>query len=98
MREQLVAGVGADAVVEPAAQLGRELDLMRHIDAEGPRYAAARAAGEFDTAAVIAGEVSGLVHDVPPARDIVLRTIAEAETLLRGPYDRANRPEPAITR
>ena len=78
--------------------LGRELDLMRHIDAEGARYAAARAAGEFDTAAVIAGEVSGLVHDVPPARDIVLRTIAEAETLLRGPYDRANRPEPAITR
>lgn len=78
--------------------MGRELDLLRQIETEAPRYAAARAAGEFDTAAVIAGEVSGLVHDVPPARDIVLRIAAEADALMAGPYDRSNRHMPAVPR
>src|SRR4029077_16389617 len=40
---------------------GREGDLLQHQDEEGERYAAARAAGDFDTAAVIAGEVVDLI-------------------------------------
>jgi nitronate monooxygenase len=36
---------------------GREAELLQHQDQEAARYAAARAAGDFDTAAVIAGEV-----------------------------------------
>jgi nitronate monooxygenase len=61
---------------------GRELDLLRSIDAEGPRYAAARAAGDFDTAAVIAGEAAALIHDIPSAADVVLRMIGAASGLL----------------
>lgn len=52
--------------------------------------------GECDTAAVVAGEVSGLVHDIPPARDIVLRIAAEADALMAGQYDRSNRHMPAV--
>jgi nitronate monooxygenase len=37
-------------------------------------------------AAVIAGEACGLIHDVPPAGEIVERVVAEAERLL--PADR----------
>ncbi|MDE2369279.1 MAG: nitronate monooxygenase [Burkholderiales bacterium] len=62
---------------------GRELDLMRAIDAEGPRYAAARAAGNFETAAVIAGEAVALIHDIPNAGEVIERMIGMATALLR---------------
>jgi nitronate monooxygenase len=47
-------------------------------------YADAKAAGNFDIAAVIAGESVGLIHDVPPAADIVDRIVAEADQILLG--------------
>ena len=53
-------------------------------DKEAERYAAARAAGDFDTAALIAGEVVDLIADVPPAAQIVERMMATATTLLVG--------------
>ena len=45
-------------------------------------YAAARDRGDFDVAAVIAGEASALIDDIPPAREIVERIVAEAERLM----------------
>lgn len=62
---------------------GREAELTQTIETEAPRYAAARAAGDFDTAAVIAGESLGLIRDLPGAADIVTRTVAQAESLLQ---------------
>jgi nitronate monooxygenase len=63
---------------------GRETDLLQQQDKEAERYAAARAAGDFDTAAVIAGEVVDLIADVPPAAEIVERMMTTATTLLVG--------------
>jgi len=62
--------------------LGRETDLLRQIDVEAARYAAAAEAGDFDTAVVYAGEVVDLVNDVPPAGVIVERVVSEATRLL----------------
>lgn len=62
--------------------LGRELELLRNAELEGERYLAARAAEDFDIAAVIAGESSGLIHEVLPAAAIVERVAAEAARLL----------------
>lgn len=62
--------------------LGRELELLRAADVEGERYLAARAAEDFDIAAVIAGESSGLIHEVLPAAAIVDRLVTEAAGLL----------------
>ena len=45
-------------------------------------YAAARERGDFDIAGVIAGDACALIHDIPPAREIVERIVAEAEALL----------------
>src|SRR5271166_1090657 len=61
---------------------GREIELIRHLDEEAEKYAAARAAGDFDTAAVIAGEAAGLIHDIPPAAELIERVVHEASTLL----------------
>jgi nitronate monooxygenase len=62
--------------------LGREEQLMQCIDEEAQRYAEARERGDFDTAAVIAGEAVGLIHDLPPAAEIVERIVSEASSLL----------------
>jgi len=61
---------------------GREIELMRHLDEESAKYTAARKAGDFDIAAVIAGEAAGLIHDIPTARDVIKRVVHEASDLL----------------
>ena len=64
--------------------MGREVELMQNVKVVVAEYAAARAAGNFDIAAVIAGESVGLIHDIPPAGEIVDRIITEAEQILGG--------------
>jgi nitronate monooxygenase len=64
--------------------MGREVELMQNVAAVAADYAAARAAGNFDVAAVIAGEGVGLIHDIPPAGVIVERISAEADQILAG--------------
>lgn len=61
---------------------GREIELMQRADEVATEYAAARAAGNFDVAAVFAGESVGLIHDIPPAAEIVDRIVTEADQIL----------------
>jgi nitronate monooxygenase len=63
---------------------GRELAMLQNAEAVAAEYAEAKAAGNFDIAAVIAGEAVGLIHDIPPAGEIVERLIKEAGALLDG--------------
>ncbi|MGA2128773.1 MAG: nitronate monooxygenase [Xanthobacteraceae bacterium] len=62
--------------------LGREAELVAQGEEVARDYAAARERADFDVAAVIAGEASALIHDIPPAGEIVERVVAEAERLL----------------
>ncbi len=62
--------------------LGRENELETRMELVGREYAAARERGDFDVAAVIAGESCALIHDIAPAGEIVERIIAEAERLV----------------
>jgi nitronate monooxygenase len=57
--------------------------LLRHLGPEQRRYAAARNTGDFDVAAVIAGEAVDLVHAVAPAGRIVADLVAGATAELR---------------
>jgi nitronate monooxygenase len=61
---------------------GHEIELLRHLDEESAKYLAARQAGDFDIAAVIAGEAAGLIHDIPSVQEIMDRVVHEASTLL----------------
>ena len=63
---------------------GREIELMQRADQVETEYAAARVAGNFDVAAVFAGEAVGLIHDIPPAAEIVDRIVTEADQILSG--------------
>ena len=63
---------------------GREAELMQHQAEEAARYDKARETGDFDTAAVIAGEAVDLIADIPPAAEVVDRMVKEASALLAG--------------
>ena len=63
---------------------GREAELMQHQAAEATRYDKARESGDFDTAAVIAGECVDMIGDIPPAAEVVERIAKEASALLAG--------------
>jgi nitronate monooxygenase len=64
--------------------IGREVELLQNVHAVAAEYAAAKAAGNFDIAAVIAGEAVGLIHDIPAAAEIVDRIVTEADQILSG--------------
>lgn len=56
--------------------------------AEGGGYAEAVARGDADGAPAIIGEAVGLIRDIAPAGEIVVRMAAEAEALLGGGWRR----------
>jgi nitronate monooxygenase len=64
--------------------MGREVELMQNVARVAADYAAAKASGNFDVAAVIAGDAVGLIHDIPPAAEIIERVATEAQQLLAG--------------
>jgi nitronate monooxygenase len=64
--------------------MGCEVELLQNVKAVAAEYAAAKSAGNFDIAAVIAGEAVGLIHDIPKAGEIVERITLEAEQILQG--------------
>ena len=62
--------------------LGHEDELEARAEQVGRDYAVARERGDFDVAAVIAGEASALIHDIPTAGEIVQRIVVDTERLL----------------
>lgn len=63
---------------------GREAELMQHQTEEAARYDKARQDGDYETAAVIAGECADMIADIPPAAQVVERIAKEAAALLAG--------------
>lgn len=61
---------------------GREDELRRNLEEESTKYAAARKVGNFDIAAVIAGESAGLVREIAPVREVMDRIVHDASALL----------------
>ena len=64
--------------------MGREIELLQNMPAVAVEYAAARAARNFDIAVVFAVEAVGLIHDIPPAAEIVERIVSEADQIMLG--------------
>jgi len=62
---------------------GREGSLEQWQAQEAARYEAARAADDLETTVLFAGEGLDLIHDCPPAAEIVRRMVGEAEALLK---------------
>jgi nitronate monooxygenase len=78
--------------------IGREVELLQNVRTVAADYAAAKVAGNFDVAAVIAGESVGLIHDIPPAGEIVERIAAEADQVMFGRRNSATASKAASVR
>jgi nitronate monooxygenase len=63
---------------------GRELEMLQDVERISADYDRALEAGDFDVAAVIAGQAVGLIEDVLPARVIIDRMVDQADRLLKG--------------
>jgi nitronate monooxygenase len=74
--------------------MGREAELIHNVEAVAADYAAARDAGNFDVAGVFAGDGVGLIHDIPPAAEIVERIVTEADQILSGRRNFPASPQP----
>ena len=61
---------------------GREDELRANPEAARTAFDAAVAAGDYSGANVTVGEVTGLIHDLPPAGDVLRQITSEAEQLL----------------
>jgi nitronate monooxygenase len=57
---------------------GRERELEASIDVEHERFWSAFRAGDADNSGVLMGEVSGIIHDAPPAARLVGDMVAQA--------------------
>ena len=62
--------------------LGREEELRGLGRSVGDRLAEARSRDDPEEMNLLAGEVVGLIHDLPSARDVLERVVREAEGLL----------------
>jgi len=72
--------------------MGREVELMQNMATVSADYATAKRARNFDIAGVFAGEATALIHDIPPAAEIVGRIVAEAEQIMSGKQNSAAMP------
>jgi nitronate monooxygenase len=69
---------------------GREPELKAALDREGPAYAQAARTGDPNATAVIVGEATGLIRDVPAAASVLERMVAQA-------VDRLGAAHPLVT-
>jgi len=64
---------------------GREQQLAEEINEQREAYETAFVARDFDHAAVIVGEATGMLKDIPTAGDLIEEIVAEAEACLAHP-------------
>lgn len=62
---------------------GREWELRARQPEVAAALDKARGTGDADNASLLIGQDAGLIHDLPPAGEIVERIVAEAEALLK---------------
>jgi len=62
---------------------GREWELRARQPEAAAALQQAMETGDADNASLLIGQDAGLIHDIPPAGEIVERIVAEAEALLK---------------
>lgn len=62
---------------------GREWELRARQREVAAALEKAQETGDVDNASLLIGQDAGLIHDIPPAGEIVERIVAEAEALLK---------------
>jgi nitronate monooxygenase len=73
----------SDQVVDISNRPGAVFEDIRHL-VSGAKGRLALESGDLDAGLIWAGQVQGLIHDIPTCATLLARIVAEAETIIRG--------------
>ncbi len=80
--ERVLANAGVDRLLEKERELGDRVTFADIADEVAGVYPRIMKNGEMDAGGWSCGMVAGLIHDVPPAQELIDRIMAEAHGLV----------------
>ncbi|MBI1187243.1 MAG: nitronate monooxygenase [Alphaproteobacteria bacterium] len=81
--ERVLNNAAVERLLEKERTLGEKLTFADIIEEVAGVYPRIMKSGEMDAGGWSCGMVAGLIHDIPTVKELIDRTIAEAEGLLR---------------
>lgn len=81
--ERVLTNDAVERLLEKEKRLGDDLKFEDIIDEVAGVYPRIMKEGEMDAGAWSCGMVAGLIHDVPTVKELIDRTMAESEALIR---------------
>jgi nitronate monooxygenase len=81
--ERVLNNAAVERLLEKERSLGAALKFEDIIDEVAGVYPRIMKEGALDAGAWSCGMVAGLIHDVPTVKELVDRTMAEAEAIIR---------------
>ena len=81
--ERVLRNAAVDRLLEKEKELGAKITFADIVAEVGGVYPAIMQKGEMDAGGWSCGMVAGLIHDIPTCKELIDRTMAEAEQLIR---------------
>jgi nitronate monooxygenase len=82
--ERVLKNATVDRLIEIEREKGQALKIQDIHEQVAGVYPKVMIDGDMDAGAWSCGMVIGLIHDVPTVKELIDRTMAEAERLIRG--------------
>ncbi len=86
--ERVMINAGVERLLEKERTLGSALTFADIAPEVAGVYPKVMVDGEMDVGGWSCGMVAGLIHDIPTVKELIDRTMAEAEQLIRGRLDK----------
>jgi nitronate monooxygenase len=80
--ERVLKNAAVDRLLDKEKKLGAALKFEDIVGEVGGVYPRIMKQGEMDAGAWSCGMVAGLIHDVPTVKQLIDRTMREAETII----------------
>ena len=86
--ERVMVNAGVERLLEKERTLGANITFTDIAEEVAGVYPKIMVNGEMDVGGWSCGMVAGLIHDIPTVKELIDRTMAEAEQLIRGRLDK----------
>ena len=93
--ERVLTNAAVERLLVKERELGSKLRFEDIIEEVGGVYPRVMQQGDMDAGAWSCGMVAGLIHDIPTCKELIERTMAEANALIRGRLEGLLADEPA---
>jgi NAD(P)H-dependent flavin oxidoreductase YrpB (nitropropane dioxygenase family) len=81
--ERVMKNAAVDRLLEKEKALGAKLQISDIIEEVAGVYPRIMLEGDMDAGAWSCGMVAGLIHDIPTCKELIDRTMAEADAIIR---------------